>query len=149
MEALKSIVFQAPGLRYITPSENQMSFELEKYLDAHSADEYVNILAGLLHSLKLVYIIVNAKAMVMSTALDCRTSLQRLSRILSRRQSRTVPKIFTTSHGPERQKGGYIENLVLPIGSKGRQADREKAKNRIRRLKGKNLTQISPSESHA
>ncbi|KAI1411713.1 hypothetical protein F5Y13DRAFT_191021 [Hypoxylon sp. FL1857] len=133
LEALKSLVFQALSLSYSSRTENRMTFQLSQFLDAHTEEDHLAMLASLLQHFKLVYIIANGEAMSPDTALQCRQCLRRLSCILSDRGSQTLLKVITTSNGPEPEQNDKLEDLVLTVGRMNRKRIHKQLKGRARK----------------
>lgn len=133
LEALKSRIFQALSLDYSARPDNNLSFEPKRYIGANFEEDYLNILSDLLQHLRRVYIIANSEAMSPSTAIQCRSCLQRLSKMLSERNCQTVLKIITTSYGPGEQDGGPTEDFVVSLDSTKAHVNHKRAKKRTKR----------------
>ncbi|KAI1820845.1 hypothetical protein F4861DRAFT_34762 [Xylaria intraflava] len=135
LETLRSLVYQALSLNYVSHTESSMGFQLNRYINAHFEEDYLNILGDLLQHLKRVYIIANSEAMSPSTALQCRAYLQKLSRLLSERNCHTVLKIITTSYTAAAAEERLMEDIVLSIASRG-QGNQRKARKLVKRRQG-------------
>lgn len=136
LETLRSLVYQALSLNYISYTESSMRFQLKKYMEAHFEEDYLNILGDLLQHIKRVYIIANSEAMSPSTAVQCRAYLQRLSRLLSERNRQTVLKVITTSYSSAVVEEKLTEDIVLSITGMRGQTNQRKARKQIRRRQG-------------
>ncbi|KAG6358349.1 hypothetical protein INS49_014233 [Diaporthe citri] len=131
LETLRSLVYQALSLDYSQHTEQSMSFQLSKYLDANFEDDYLNMLGDLLQHLKHVYIIVNSEAMAPDTATQCRACLQRLSQLLLGRGCQTILKVIMTSCGSEIRNQDMTGNIVLDsYYEDGRSSESEKGEER-------------------
>ncbi|TGJ82870.1 hypothetical protein E0Z10_g5893 [Xylaria hypoxylon] len=133
LETLRSLVYQALSLNYVSYSESSMGFQLQRYMEAHFEEDYLNILGDLLQHLKRVYIIANSEAMSHSTAVQCRAYLQRLSQLLSERGCHTVLKIITTSYSSATAEERLMEDIVLSITTRKGHGNQRKARKQIRR----------------
>ncbi|KAI0534776.1 hypothetical protein GGR58DRAFT_43136 [Xylaria digitata] len=133
LEALRSLVYQALSLNYISYTESNMGFQLKRYMEAHFEEDYLNILGDLLQHVKRVYIIANSEAMSPSTAIQCRACLQKLSQLLSERNCQTVLKILTTSYGSAASEERLMEDIVLSIKAARGQGNQRKARKQMRR----------------
>ncbi|ETS77199.1 hypothetical protein PFICI_11073 [Pestalotiopsis fici W106-1] len=132
LESLKSLVFQALSLSSAGQFAFKTSFHMNRFRDANFEEDYLNILADLLQSSKLVYIIAAIDAMPSGDAVQYRACLRQLSRILIDRGSKTVLKVITTSYGPQGQQAN-LENLVLTVGRADRRPMRNQDNSRSRR----------------
>ena len=111
-----SLVHQALSLDH-TPHTNPMfSSQLHKFLDAHFERDYVNLLGNILQHFRLVYIIVEAGAMMPGGVSRCQEHLLELSQRLSEQHAATVVKIMALSYGPDIQHLQSKENIVLKTG---------------------------------
>ncbi|KAI8955848.1 hypothetical protein F4801DRAFT_177344 [Xylaria longipes] len=133
LETLRSLVYQALSLNYISYTESSMGFQLKRYMEANFEEDYLNILGDLLQHLKRVYIIANSEAMSPITAVQCRAYLQRLSQLLSERNCQTVLKVITTSYSSAVADDRLTKDIVLSIIGMRRQGNQRKARKQIRR----------------
>ena len=144
LETLRSLVYQALSLNYTRQTDQSMSFQLGKYLDANFEDDYLNMLGDLLQHLKHVYIIVNSEAMAPDTAAQCRACLQKLSRLLSDRGCQTALKVIMTSCGSDVRNQDMTGDIVLDLSrSVGR------AKQRRARKEAKRQRRVDFSHHHS
>ena len=100
IEILKSLFHQALTLDYASRTDSVFSFQLRKFLDARSENDYVNLLGGCLERFGLVYIMVDAGVMNPADASQCKRLLQELSQTLSKKGASTIVKIMALSYGP-------------------------------------------------
>lgn len=140
LETLRSLVYQALSLDYAQHTEQSMSFQLSKYLDANFEDDYLNMLSELLQHLKHVYIIVNSEAMTPDTAAQCRACLQRLSRLLSNRSCQTILKVIMTSCGSDVRNQDTTGNIVLDLTRPVGRANQRRARREIKRRRDVNFS---------
>lgn len=140
LEILRSLVYQALSLDYSHHTEQSMSFQLSKYLDANFEDDYLNMLGELLQHLKHVYIIVNSEAMTPNTAAQCRACLQRLSRLLSDRGCQTILKVIMTSCGSDVRNQDMTGDIVLDLTRPVGRASQRRARKEARRQRGVNFS---------
>lgn len=140
LETLRSLVYQALSLDYSQHTEQSMSFQLGKYLDANFEDDYLNMLGDLLQHLKHVYIIVNSEAMGPDTATQCRLCLQRLSRLLSDRGCQTILKVIMTSYSSDVRNQDMTGNIVLDLTRPVGRASQRRARKEIQRRRGVNFS---------
>lgn len=140
LEILRSLVYQALSLDYSQHTEQSMSFQLRKYLDANFEDDYLNMLGDLLQHLKHVYIIVNSEAMAPDTAVQCRECLQRLSRLLSDRGCQTILKVIMTSYGSDVRNQDMDGNIVLNLSRSVGRASQRRARKEAKRRRGVNFS---------
>lgn len=143
LETLRSLVYQALSLDYSRHTEQSMSFQLGKYLDANFQDDYLNMLGDLLQHLKHVYIIVNSEAMAPDTAARCRACLQRLSRLLSERGCQTILKVIMTSCGSDVRNQDMTGDIVLNISRTVGRASQRRARKEAKRQRGVNFSHHS------
>lgn len=136
LEILRSLVYQALSLDYSQHTEQTMSFQLRKYLDANFEDDYLNMLGDLLQHLKHVYIIVNSEAMAPDTAVECRECLQRLLRLLSDRGCQTILKVIMTSYGSDVRNQDMDGNIVLNLSRSVGRASQRRARKEAKRRRG-------------
>ena len=78
IEILKSLFHQALILNYAARTNSVFIFQLRRFLDARTENDYVNLLGSCLEHFKLVYIIVDAGAMNPTDAPLCKQYLQEL-----------------------------------------------------------------------
>lgn len=133
LETLGSLVYQALSLDYSRHTEQSISFQLGKYLDANFEDDYLNMLGDLLQHLKHVYIIVNSEAMAPDTAAQCRAYLQRLSRLLSDRGCQTILKVIMTSCGSDVRNQDMTGDIVLNLSRMVGRASQRRARKETKR----------------
>ncbi|KAI1751150.1 hypothetical protein F4782DRAFT_547751 [Xylaria castorea] len=133
LETLRSLVYQALSLKYVSYSESSMGFQLKRYMEAHFEEDYLNILGDLLQHVKRVYIIANSEAMLPGTAVQCRDYLRRLIQLLSERNCQTILKIITTSYSSAAAEERLTEDIVLSITRARGQGNQRKARKQIRR----------------
>lgn len=133
LETLRSLVYQALSVNYAQHTEQIMSFQLSKYLDANFEDDYLNVLGELLQHLKHVYIIVDSEAMTPETAAQCRTCLQKLSRLLSDRGCQTILKVVVTSSGSDMRNQDMNGNIVLDLKRPVGRAVKKRARKEVKR----------------
>ncbi|KAK5458467.1 hypothetical protein LTS15_004549 [Exophiala xenobiotica] len=117
-EILKSLICQALRLDYSSHTDVKVSFQLRRYLDANSDEDYFNILGELLSHFKLVYIIIQLEAMLSEAA----SRFQRhLDSLLDRFKNRTpgpILKTLVASSGPLASPPQVRGQHVLRIGGK-------------------------------
>ena len=101
IEILKSLINQALTLDPTPCLNSKPSFQLRQFLDAQSADDYVNLLGSCLEHFRLVHILVEAEAMQSIESFSCHEYLDKLSRKLSEHHAATILKIMMLRHGPE------------------------------------------------
>lgn len=140
LETLRSLVYQALSLEYSQHTEQRMSFQLGKYLNANFEDEYLNMLGDMLQHLKHVYIIVNSEAMDPETAAQCRACLQRLSRLLSDRGCQTILKVIITSCGSDVRNQDLTGDIVLNLTRTVGRASQRRARKEAKRQRGVNVS---------
>lgn len=140
LETLRSLVYQALSLDYSQHTEQSMSFQLNKYLDANFEDDYLSMLGDLLQHLKHVYIIVNSEAMAPDTAAQCRACLQGLSRMLSDRGCQTILKVIMTSCGSEVRNQDTTGDFVLDLTRTVGRANQRRARKEAKRQRGVNFS---------
>lgn len=140
LETLRSLVYQALSLDYSQHTEQSLSFQLGKYLDANFEDDYLNMLGNLLQHLKHVYIIVNSEAMAPDTAAQCRSCLKRLSRLLSDRGCQTILKVIMTSCGSEVRNQDMAGDIVLDFTRTVGRASQRRARKEAKRQRGVNFS---------
>lgn len=136
LETLRSLVYQALSLDYSQYTEQSMSFQLGKYLDANFEDDYLNMLGDLLQHLKHVYVIVNSEAMAPDTAAQCQAGLQRLLRLLSDRGCQTVLKVIMTACGSEVRNQAMTGNIVLDLTRTVGRGNQRRARKEAKRQRG-------------
>ncbi|KIW94722.1 uncharacterized protein Z519_04699 [Cladophialophora bantiana CBS 173.52] len=68
-EISKSLIHQALTLDFVSHTDVTFSFELRRYLDASSDDDYVTLLSDLPSHFNLVYITVQVEALLPSSVL--------------------------------------------------------------------------------
>lgn len=139
LETLRSLVYQALSLDYSQYTEQSMSFQLSKYLDANFEDDYLNMLGELLQHLKHVYIIVNSEAMDPDTAAQCRACLQRLSQLLSDRGCQTNFEVIMTSCGSDVRNQDMTGNIVLDLTKPFGRASQRRARKEVKSRRGVNV----------
>lgn len=139
-ETLRSLVYQALSLDYSQHTEQSMSFQLGKYLDANFEDDYLNMLGDLLQHLKHVYIIVNSEAMTPDTAAQCRACLQRLSQLVSDRGCQTILKVIMTSCGLEVRNQDMTGSIVLDLTRTVGRANQRRARKEAKKQRGVNFS---------
>lgn len=140
LETLRSLVYQALSLDYSQHTEQSMSFQLSRYLDANFEDDYLNMLGELLQHLKHVYIIVNSESMAPDTAAQCRACLQKLSRLLSDRSCQTILKVIMTSCGSDVRNQDMTGNIVLDLTRPVGRANQRRARKEIKRRRDVNFS---------
>lgn len=143
LETLRSLVYQALSLYYSRHTEQSMSFQLGKYLDANFEDEYLDMLGNLLQHLKHIYIIVNSEVMAPDTAVQCRACLQRLSRLLSDRGCQTIIKVIMTSCGSDIRNQDMAGDIVLNLSRTVGRASQRRAREEAKRQRGANFSHHS------
>ena len=124
IEVLKSLIYQALIVDEASHLDLAMSFQLRKFLDAHSLADYVAFLGSVLEHFKLVYIIVEAGAMYPVDAVQCKQSLLELSRRLSERDASTIVKIMTMNYFPGSLSSSPKEDILVRF----KKASRRKSK---------------------
>lgn len=129
IKVIESLFHQALTLDYSSHTDSILTFQLRRFLDAHSTNDYINLLGNCLEHFRLVYIMVDAGAMNPVDASQCKQHLQELSQRLSERDASTILKAMTLSYGPYSQSLQEKDSILLNVGN-------------MSRRKGKNL----PSE---
>ena len=91
------------------------SFQLRRFLDARSENDYVDLLGSCLERFKVVYIMVDAGAMKPADASQCKQHLQELSQTFSKHGASTIVKIMALSYGPDSNFLQQQDSLLLKV----------------------------------
>ena len=118
VEVLKSLIYQAILLDPLAHTEQSFPFRLSRFLAAQADDEYVALLGKCLQNFGVVYIIVEANAMDVTSAPGCQKHLQRVSQKLSEEHEKTVLKVLVVSYGPssEPPSSNAQDDIWLRVG---------------------------------
>ena len=119
-EIIKSLFHQALTLDYASRNDSMFSFQLRRFLDARSEDDYANLLGSCLERFKLVYIMVDAGAMSPADASQCKQHLQKLSQTLSKHGAPTIVKVMALSYGPDSHSLQQKDSILLKVGNMSR-----------------------------
>ncbi|RMZ77587.1 hypothetical protein DV737_g4281, partial [Chaetothyriales sp. CBS 132003] len=114
-EILKSLIHQALTLDFVSHADVRFSFELRRYLDARSDDDYVRILGELLSHFKLVYIIVQVEAMLPEAACRFQQYLNYLLDKFEMYAPGDTLKILVASSGPSASHLQSLDRQLLRI----------------------------------
>jgi hypothetical protein len=134
LEVFKSLILQALSLDYTSHTDLQFSFQLQKFLDSHLDEDFVNVLGDILQHFKLVYIIADTGAMSADVADQCSTYLQQLSEGLAKRDAKTVLKIIVSSYGSARKNIQQPARAVmLNVGRTSGRVNKRKSKRHSRK----------------
>ena len=119
-EVFKSLIHQALTLDYTPRTDSMFSFQLRRFRDARSDDDYTNLLGSCIERFKLVYIMVDTGAMRPPDASQCKRHLQELSQRLSKLDASTIIKVMALSYGPDVQSPQEKDSLLLKVGNLSR-----------------------------
>ena len=133
-EILKSLIHQALILDYTSRTDSILSFQLRGFRDAHSDNDYMNLLGSCLERFKLVYIMVDKGAMEPADAFQCKRHLQELSQRLSESDASTIMKVMALSYGPDLQSPQEKDGLLLKVGNLSRRKGKKLPPEPLRRV---------------
>ena len=119
-EILKSLIHQALTLDHTSRTDSIVSFQLRRFLDAHSDSDFINLLGSCLQPFKLVYIMVDIGVMEPFDASQCKRHLQELSQRLSEGYASTILKFMALSYGPGYKSPQEKDSLLLKVGNQSR-----------------------------
>ena len=119
-EIFKSLIHQALNLDYTSHSDLAFSFQLRKFLDVRSEEEYVNLLDDILQHFSTVYIIVEAGVTTPCNASQFQHHLQELLRRFSDRGAKTVVKVIFLTYGPGPPPKQSKGHLIYKVGRSSR-----------------------------
>ena len=125
IEVLKSLLNQALVLDPAFRIQSLSPFQLRQFLDAHSEQDYLNLLENVLQNLKLVYVLVEVGAMSPASAFQCGKHLQELSKRLSGWHPPTIMKTMFLGCGPNSQYSQDEESNLLRIGQMSRRTGKK------------------------
>lgn len=97
---LKSLIHQALAVDKSSHNDKKSTFQLCKFVDAHSEDDYLTFLGNILKNFQKVYIVIEVGAMDPIAASHCEEHLQRLSQRLSDAGATTIVKVLILACGP-------------------------------------------------
>ncbi|KAK5199093.1 hypothetical protein LTR99_001133 [Exophiala xenobiotica] len=117
-EILKSLICQALRLDYSSHTDVTFSFQLRRYLDANSDEDYFNILGELLSHFKLVYMIIQLEAMLSEAASPFQRHLDDLLDKFKNHAPGPILKILVARSGPLASPSQVRGQHVLRIGGK-------------------------------
>jgi len=116
VEVLKSLLYQALALDYISHTDSKLSFQMRQFLDAQLDQDYANLLGSSLERFRLVYITVEAGATDAGSASQCWDYLREISRRLSERSSATIVKVMFLSYSPGTRYLQKQDSILLKLG---------------------------------
>ena len=141
-EILKSLIHQALTLDYTSRTDSILSFQLRRFRDALSDTDYVNLLGSCVQRFKLVYIMVDTRAMEPSDASQCKRHLHELSQRLSEGDASTIMKVMALSYGPDVQSPREKDGLMLKVGNLSRRKGKKLPSEPLRRVANRGRQQM-------
>ena len=148
-EILKSLIHQALTLDYTTRTDSMISFQLRKFLDAHSDNDYMNLLGSCLERFELVYIMIDTGAMEPADASQCKRHLQELSQRLSQGDASTIVKVMALSYGPDVVSPQKKDGLLLRVGNQSRRKGKKLPSEPLRRVADDGRQQMCRGRSNS
>ncbi|KIW21619.1 hypothetical protein PV08_02199 [Exophiala spinifera] len=125
-EILKSLICQALTLDQASHIDVQFSFQLRRYLDAYTEEDYFNILGEILSHFRLVYIIIQLETVRSEAASRFQLHLDDLLDRFKSRPPGTVLKTLLAGSGPLLSPPPVSGQHVLRIGGKRQSKDYRK-----------------------
>ncbi|KAJ5697453.1 hypothetical protein N7488_011137 [Penicillium malachiteum] len=100
LDALKSLIYQAAISVNKLKGENDQTFDINRFFHANSEEQYAEILAELLCSLKVIYFIIQLNAIDPDLIPQFVCSLRKMIRQVSERGASTIIRILVISWSP-------------------------------------------------
>ncbi|KAJ6037116.1 hypothetical protein N7540_001395 [Penicillium herquei] len=105
LDALKSLIYQAAISVNKLKGENDQTLDVNRFFHAHSEEEYVEILAELLCSLKVIYFIIQLNAIDPDFIPQFVCCLRKVTRRVSERGASTIIRILVINWSPGQNFG--------------------------------------------
>lgn len=114
-DVLKSLIYQALSMDYVSHTDTAVNFQLRKFQAANSLEDYVNILLVLLAHFRLAYVIIDLEAVCSEGVNECQKIFEALPQTLKAKGAKTIVKVLCVGHSPGNAYEGASNEIVLRI----------------------------------